>query len=340
MPKIKTPTMSDVARLTGFSSMTVSRALRADTSTSDETRIKILDAADKLGYVLDGTAAGLSSRKTGFVAVIIPSINNANFAFTVRGLTEGLRNSGLQVLLGYTDYKMDEEERLVKTLLTRRPEALVITGGVHTERCRQYLYSSGVPIVEMWDSPPSPIDHVVGFSNARAGRIMARHLYDQGYRKIGFIGGDTDSDIRGADRRRGFVETISDFGLGTDRLWQSDQPVLTMAGGAKAMHDLLDQYPATDAVMCASDLSAFGAMMTCQKRGLTIPDDIAIAGFGAYDISANALPEITTIDVGARGIGTQVAEVIKSSLADKTHSKDPANIDIPTRLIVRKSTAG
>jgi LacI family gluconate utilization system Gnt-I transcriptional repressor len=92
--------------------------------------------------------------------------------------------------------------------------------------------------------------------------------------------------------------------------------------------------------MCASDLSAFGAMMTCQKRGLTIPDDIAIAGFGAYDISANALPEITTIDVGARGIGTQVAEVIKSSLADKTRSKDPANIDIPTRLIVRKSTAG
>lgn len=338
MTKNKPPTMSDVARLAGVSSMTVSRALRSHTSISDKTRLKILDAASKLGYVLDGTAAGLSSRKTGFVAVTIPSINNANFASTVRGLTEGLRNSGLQVLLGYTDYNMNEEERLVETLLTRRPEALVITGGVHTERCRHYLNSSGVPIVEMWDLPTSPINHVVGFSNARAGRVMAHHLYEQGYRKIGFIGGVSESDIRGADRRRGFVEAITDSGLNLDRLSHSDQPVLTIAAGAQAMNDLLDEFPDTDAVMCASDLSAFGAMTSCQKRGLAISHDIAIAGFGAYEISANAYPEITTIDVDAVGIGSQVAEVIKSSLANKAEIKDSMRVEVPVKLLARDST--
>ena len=91
----KAPTMSDVARLTGVSSMTVSRAFRDDASVSKETRDKIRKAAEKLGYVIDSTASGLSSRKTGFVAVIIPSINNANFADTLRGLTEGLRTTNL-----------------------------------------------------------------------------------------------------------------------------------------------------------------------------------------------------------------------------------------------------
>ena len=113
-----------------------------------------------------------------------------------------------------------------------------------------------------------------------------------------------------------------------------------MGCSGKGKQQLKDRHRDTDAVICATDVTDIGTMMDGQKRELAIPDDMAVADFGAYDISANALPEITTIDVGARGIGTQVAEVIKSSLADKTHSKDPANIDIPTRLIVRKSTAG
>ena len=255
-------------------------------------------------------------------------------------MSEGLKDAGLQVLLGYTNYNVQEEERLVETLLTRRPEALVVTGGEHTKRCRRYLYASGVPVVEMWDLPSSPIDHVVGFSNARAGRMMARHLYDKGYRKIGFIGGDTQRDIRGADRRRGFLEAIEELGLSTERIWTSDRAIITMSEGAAVMNDFLDRHPDTDAVMCVSDLSAFGAMMSCQKRGMKIPDDIAIAGFGAYDISASAFPEITTVDVGAYKIGASVADVIKAELGDKADTSVPACVEMPVELVARNSTTG
>ncbi|PWQ94022.1 LacI family transcriptional regulator [Leucothrix arctica] len=334
--------MSDVAKLAGVSPMTVSRALRPNASASESTRKKIREAADQLGYVLDSTAAGLSSRKTGFVAVTIPSINNANFANTIRGLNEGLQDSGLQVLLGFTDYNIKEEERLVEAFLRRRPEAIVVTGGVHTERCRRYLAASGVPVIEIWDLPSSPIEHSVGFSNVKAGRAMANYLVDKGYKNIGFIGGNTKQDARGSDRCEGFAEVLEERGLSTERLRISEEPVRNMAQGAAAMDYLIDKHPDTQAVMCASDLSAFGAMMSCQRRGLKVPEDIAIAGFGGYDISANAIPQITTLEAGDYQIGTETAKVILSQLADdndETEERAPQRIKIATQLLERESTS-
>lgn len=160
----KAPTMADVARIAGVSPMTVSRAFKRDTSVSEATREAILKAAEEIGYVFDSAASSLRSQRTDFVAVTIPSINNANFAETLRGLTEGLKARGLQILLGYTDYDIHEEERLIEQLLRRRPEAIVVTGGKHTPRSRRLLENAGIPVVETWDLPEAPIGHVVGFS--------------------------------------------------------------------------------------------------------------------------------------------------------------------------------
>ena len=117
--------MKDVARAAGVSVMTVSRAFRKDTSVRAQTRDAILKVAEDLGYVFDSTAANLRSQRTDFVAVTIPSINNANFADTVAGLSEILSNEGLQVLLAYTNYNKAQEERATEQLLRRRPEAIV-----------------------------------------------------------------------------------------------------------------------------------------------------------------------------------------------------------------------
>lgn len=335
----KAPTMSDVARLTGVSSMTVSRAFKDDASVSKETREKIRAAAERLGYVIDSTASGLSSRRTGFVAVLIPSINNANFADTLRGLTEGLRTTELQILLGYTDYDVREEERLVEQFLRRRPEAIVVTGGAHTERCRRFLENAAVPVIETWDLPSQPIDHVVGFSNAEAGALMVSHFHDLGYRRIGFIGGDTSRDTRGKDRRTGFLKALQAKGLDTSRVIAWGTPPITMREGAKAMRHMLEDWPDTQAVMCVSDLSAFGAMTECQRAGLRVPEDIAVAGFGAYDLSEFAIPAITTIDVDAYSIGKQVAEDLRALLAGESPQSGPARSNLP-KLVVRGSTSG
>lgn len=336
--RTKPPTMQDVANLAGVSSMTVSRAFKRDASVSQATRELILEAADKLGYVLDSTAAGLSSRKTGFVAVTIPSIANANFADTVRGLTERLRESDLQILLGYTDYNTEEEERLLEQLLRRRPEAIVVTGGTHTVRGRRLLESSGVPVVETWDLPKNPIGQVVGFSNAQAAASMVEHFVERGYRRIAFIGGDNSRDTRGLDRRNGFMEALRNHGLDDFRLMASGPPPITMREGAAAMRELLQRWPDTEAVMCVSDLSAFGALTECQRMGVRVPQDIAISGFGAYDVAEMCVPAITTIDVEAAEIGRLAAEVVLQLLADGEDQATPIVRQITPKLIVRQTT--
>ncbi len=334
----KAPTMADVARMAGVSPMTVSRAFKSEASVKEGTRRRIRDAAEQLGYVLDSTAAGLSSRRTGFVAVTIPSINNANFAETVKGLTEGLKPAGLQILLGYTDYDTAEEERLVEQFLRRRPEAVVVTGGVHTERCRKLLSNAGVPVIETWDRPSDPLDAVVGFSNAEAAKLMVEHFVGEGYRKIAFIGGDTARDRRGLDRRHGFVEALRRRGLDDRRVLAHGVPPITMREGARAIGELLRLWPDTEAVMCVSDLSAFGALSHCQRAGLAVPRDIALAGFGAYDIAEHANPAITTIDVGARAIGLNAAETIVRLLSRRDEGHDAKRIAIEPRLIARASS--
>ncbi len=334
----KAATMADVAQLAGVSPMTVSRAFKADTSVKEATRQRIREAAEQLGYVLDSTAAGLSSRRTGFVAVTIPSINNANFAETVSGLTEGLKAAGLQILLGYTGYDTAEEERLVEQFLRRRPEAVVVTGGAHTGRCRRLLANAGVPVIETWDLPAEPLDAVVGFSNAEAAKLMVAHFVSEGYRKIGFIGGDTARDTRGLDRRRGFVEALRERGLDDRRILAYGTPPIAMHEGASAIGELLRLWPGTEAVMCVSDLSAFGALSACQRAGLAVPQGIALAGFGAYDIAEHANPAITTIDVGARAIGLNTAEAVVALLSGEGAEAKARRITITPRLIARASS--
>jgi LacI family transcriptional regulator, gluconate utilization system Gnt-I transcriptional repressor len=335
-PPRKAPTMADVASLAGVSPMTVSRAFKTDSSVSETTRAAILAAADSLGYVFDSTASTLRSQKTGFVAVTIPSINNANFADTLRGLTDGLKAQGLQILLGYTDYDMAEEETLIAQFLRRRPEAIVVTGGKHTPRARRLLENAGIPVVETWDLPETAIGHVVGFSNAQAVAGMVDHLVGRGITRIAFIGGDASRDTRGADRRRGFVAAMQAHGLDATRLIAAGPPPISMREGADAMGRLLDTLPDTQAVICVSDLSAFGALTACQRRGVGVPDQMSIAGFGNYEIADVAVPTLTTINPFPHDIGLRAAALITDVLANPDTVRQ--TIRITPELLIRGST--
>jgi LacI family gluconate utilization system Gnt-I transcriptional repressor len=332
----KPPTMADVARIAGVSPMTVSRAFKRDSSMSEATRENILAAAANLDYIFDSTAANFRSQKTDFVAVTIPSINNANFADTVRGLSEGLQDQGLQILLGYTSYDIIEEERLIEQLLRRRPGAIVVTGGQHTARTRRMLQGAGVPVVETWDLPKDPIGHVVGFSNADAMGLLVDHLVTRGCTKIAFIGGDADRDTRGTDRRTGFIARMRHHRLDASRLIAAGAPPISMREGAQAMGRLIETLPDTEAVICVSDLSAFGALTECQRRGIRVPHDISIAGFGDYEIGAVSVPSLTTVNPFPHDIGTRTAALLLDLLVAPT--ADMRKLAITPRLILRESS--
>lgn len=334
------PTMADVAAHAGVSPMTVSRALKAGGLVSDETRQRILAAIDDLGYVLDQTAGTMSSNRSGFVSAIIPSINNSNFSDTARGITEAVERSGLQLLLGFTDYRVENEEKLVEAMLRRRPEGMILTGGRHTERAVRRLQEAGVPVVETWDLPPAPIDHVVGFSNAAATRALVHRLHEKGYRRIAFIGGTSNRDTRGADRRAGYQQAVQELGLPPGRIISFGEPPISMQQGGEAVVHLVEQWPEVDAAVCVSDLSAFGAIMECQRRGWAVPGRIAIAGFGDFEVARCCNPRITTVAVDCQGIGRAAGELLLTAIKANRlgRTAPPETMLIPFQVVEREST--
>ena len=337
-------TMADVAARVGVSKMTVSRALnRVDSSQrsgSEALRQRILKACHEMGYVIDQTARTFSSQRSGFVAALIPALNNSNFSDTAHGLTAALNGSGLQLLLGYTDYDVATEERLLREMLARRPEAVMVTGGSHTTATRKLLKAAGVPVVETWDLPGDPIEHTVGFSNAEAVALLVRHLHGRGYRRIAFLGGVPESDARGADRRRGFEQAMRRLKLDPQRCLSVGQAPVSMDHGAQGVAQLMLRWPDTDALVCVSDHPAFGALAECQRRGWRVPEQLAIAGFGGFEVGAASHPKITTVVVDCVGIGRTSGELLLRAIeaARRGQALAPETILVPYRVEARGST--
>ena len=332
-------TMQTVARLAGVSAMTVSRALKRDASVSEETRDRVLEVVGRIGYVPDATARVFGTRRSGFVAALAPSLNNSNFADTVRGMTEIFDAAGLQMLLGDTQYSLQREENLIRAFLERRPEAILLTGGVHSEGTRALLAHADVPLVETWDLPKHPLGDVVGFSNEEAGAAMVRYLYARGRRRLGFIGGKTHFDTRGAERRAGFRKAAKKLRLPSDRIVLAGEPPITMGQGAEALDEMLLRWPDVDAVVCVSDLSAFGVLAQCQRRGVAVPERLAIAGFGDFDVSRCCHPRLTTIAVDAADIGRRAASAALAAIdaRQKSEARAPETVEIAFRVVARET---
>ena len=332
--KAQIPTMADVAHHAGVSTMTVSRALRDASLVAPLARGRISKAIEELGYVLDLSAGSLSSKRTGFVAAIIPSLNNSNFSDTARGMTDELDGTGLQLLLGSNDYSLDREELLVESMLRRRPEGMIVTSGNHTARTRRMLETAGIPVVETWDVPVEPIDKIVGFPNAQAMALLVHTLAGRGYRKFGYIGGTTERDTRGSQRREGFLMALAELGLSAGRVVSFGVPPITMDQGGQAIVSMLERWPDTEVAICVSDLSAFGAIMECQRRGINVPGDLAIAGFGNYEVAACCHPRITTVDVDCYNIGKLAARTLHLSIKGEAANGGDAD-KLPERILTR-----
>ena len=199
--------------------MTVSRVLSDPDVVKPETRARVAKAIAALGYVPDRAAGSLSTRRSGFVGLVLPTLTNANFSTVAHGLTETLRASNYSLLITYTDYSLLEEEEQLRALIARRPEAIVLTGATHNRAAAAMLMRADVPLIEIADTSLRPIQHAVGFSNRRIGRMAARYLYDRGFRRIGALASLPQKDLadhRGEARLRGFEAELRSLGLATD----------------------------------------------------------------------------------------------------------------------------
>ncbi len=336
----KTPvTMRDVARAAGVSRMTVSRALKENSPVSQETRDRILKVVREMNYVPDQMAGSLTTKRSGFVAVLVPSLNNLHFAETVQALTEELEGIGQQILLGYTDYSAEREEQLVETMLRRRPEAIVLSFDGHSDRTVQLLSDANVPVIELWERPENPIGRTIGFSNREAAAEMTRALIGMGYRNIAFLAEDDDDWTRGAARRAGFIEAMEAAGLSARRVLRLGKPPLSIEDGAAAAPVLLRDYPDTDCVFCVSDAPAFGMLSALTSMGKSVPDDIGVAGFGNFEVSRFSTPAITTVKVDPKRIGRATGQMLAQLLVGEGEVI-PEHVAVTAELSFRGSTKG
>jgi LacI family gluconate utilization system Gnt-I transcriptional repressor len=332
--------MRDVARLAGVSHMTVQRALQKGTSVSEETRERIMKVVQVMNYVPDQLAGSLTTKKSGFVGVLVPSLNNLHFAETVQALTEQLESRGLQILLGHTGYSADREEQIVEAMLRRRPEAIVLSYDGHRDRTRKLLEGAGIPVIELWERPEMPIGHSIGFSNHAAAMGMTRALIGCGYRNIAFLSEKDDDWTRGSRRRLGFREAMLEAGLSDHRLTRFGSPPMSIEDGAAALPELLASYPDADCIFCVSDAPAFGVLAALKNRGIDVPGQIGVAGFGNFEVSRFSSPTISTVVVDPRRIGTEAGRLIATLLDREHHEEAGQFIDVSPVLELRGSTRG
>ena len=333
-----TVTMHDVAEAAGVSRMTVSRALRSDSPVAKKTRERILKVVRDLNYVPDQVAGSLSSKRSGFVAVLVPSLNNLHFAETIQALTEELEKFGQQILLGHTDYSAEREEKIVEAMLRRRPEAILLSYDGHSDRTLSLLGEAQIPVIELWEKPDDPIDHFIGFSNESASFEMTKGLLDRGYRAPTFLGESGDDWTRGAARRRGFCRAMEAAGLSAERTIRVGRPPLSIDDGAAALPALMEKFPDTDCIVCVSDLPAFGLLSALKLQGVQVPENIGISGFGNFEVSRFSSPTISTVVVDPRRIGVAAGQLIGRLLEDPSVADDKVQINVKAEVQFREST--
>lgn len=334
-------TIRDVSKLAGVSRMTVSRVLSRSDLVREDTRERVLKAIARLDYVPDRAAGSLLNRRTGFVGLIVPTLTNANFSTVAHGLTEVLRSRDYHLLITYNDYSLGEETAQLRNLIARRPEAIVMIGCVHNKEALSLLARSDVPVIEVAETSVRPIQHAVGFSNHKVGRMAARHLAGRGFHRIGAIGslpGPDLADHRGEARLAGFEDELRALGLSTDMVVRIGPPPVSYDQGAAAMVELLSRHDDVEAVFCVSDLAGVGALMECERRGIAVPDQLSIMGFGDFDIGRIVNPRLSTIRVDFLELGREVGDLVLGLLAKPDSA--PATIEVDVEIVERESIAG
>jgi LacI family gluconate utilization system Gnt-I transcriptional repressor len=300
-------TLSDVAAAAGVSAQTVSRAIRDPSSVSKETGARVERAIAKTGYVRNLFASNLASNRSQTVAAVIPVMNASMFADTLHAFEERLRPHGYQIFVGSTEYLPDREEKLIRGFLGRRPDGFLLVGTAHTAGARKLLRS--VPVVETWDLTDDPIDMLVGFSNEAATASLVSHLVSRGRRRITFASRQVVGDQRSAERLAGFRRAVAALGV-TPRTVEVPSGTASMDQGVELLDLALARFPDSDAVMFSSDVFAAGALLACVRRGIDVPGQLAITGFGDFEVARHLVPALTTVAVPQTTIGTLSADLL------------------------------
>lgn len=331
-----TVTIYDVAREAGVSMATVSRVVNNNPNVKPQTRKKVYEAIEKLGYRPNAVARGLASKRTTTVGVVIPDISNSVFAEVARGVEDIANMYHYNIILCNADKKKDKEIRVINALLEKQVDGLLFMGGVVTQDHLEAFRSSSVPVVlcgtvsEEEPLPSVDIDH------EQAAYDAVSHLIAQGHREIAMIGVTLEDPTHGYASYMGYKRAMEEANIPL-----SDERIrignFRYSSGMEAMNYFLQSDHPPTAVFAASDEMAIGAIHAAQDQGWQVPEQISIIGLNNIPMASMVRPLLTTVAQPMYDIGA-VSMRLLTKLMNKEKVEE-ANVILPHELIVRRSVA-
>jgi LacI family transcriptional regulator, gluconate utilization system Gnt-I transcriptional repressor len=324
-------TLSDVAKLAGVAPITASRAINTPDLVSPQVLQKVQDAVLRTGYVPNRMAGGLASSRSRLIAAVVPSTVMSVFMETVESLNTTLFDAGYQLMLGQSGYASAHEEVLLESIIGRRPDGIFLAGILQPGKGRTRLLASGIPVVESWDLTPTPIDMLIGFSHSDIGREVAQYFMNKGRKRFALVRAE---DERAGRRATAFINEVAQRGLG-EVLVVNVGASRSIQSGRKAMLRILNEAPEVDAIFCSSDLLALGVMTEARVQDLSVPERMAIMGFGDIPFVADMVPALSTVRINGGDIGRQAARFLMDRAEGRT--VEPRIVDVGFSIVLRDS---
>jgi len=328
-------TLMDVAKVARVSAQTVSRVINSPDTVPAATVELVRSAIAQVGYVPNLLAGGLASGRSRLVAALVPAIGGPVFLQTIEALSQTLGRHGYQLMLGESGFDDADEAEVLQNLLSRRPDGIVLTRIVQSAAARAHLAASRVPVIETWDQTDDPVDMLIGFSHADAGSAVADYFCQRGFSHPALLTGDDPRAIR---RGAAFETRLREHGLlaaGQGLPTVQVPAPAPLGSGRRGLADLLKAYPATDAVFCSTDMLALGVLIEAGERGLAVPRQLAVVGFGDLAFAADTAPGLTTVRIDGAGIGRLAAEWVIARV--ERRQIGPQSRDIGFELVRRGS---
>lgn len=327
-------TLADVAADAEVSRATVSLVLRESPLVAEATRARVRASIDRLGYVYHRGAASLRSRRSHTVGLLVTEVSNPFYAELTVGVEAALAEVGTVVLLGHNYESTAKQQDLLRVMQEYGADGLLITPAQDTTAADlEPLVTARVPhllVVRYVDGHPAPY---VGADNVMGARVATEHLLGHGARKVAFVGGPEQSSAR-RDRRRGVEEALAVRGR---RLLpaRSVPTAATRQGGYEAALALLRRRDRPDAIVCYSDVVAFGVLLACDEVGLSVGDEVLVTGFDDIAEAALQHPALTTVAIRPRELGERAARLLHQRVQEPD-APMADDVSVP-ELVVRRS---
>ncbi len=329
---VKKVTSNDVARLAGVSQSTVSRIFTPGASVSPKTREKVLAAAQQLGYKPNAIARSLITQSTNIIGFVMANMTSPFYPYVLEKFTRRLQAMGKQVLLFTAEPNQDIDD-ILSTVLQYQVDALIITSTTLSSIMAEECAKNGTPVILFNRYVVGAKTSAVCCDNVAGGQRVADFLLDTGHQRLAYIAGNPNTSTN-VDRQRGFFEGLQARGY-SQRL--IEQGSYSYESGYECAKRLLEQANPPDAIFCASDVIAQGALDAARfDLGLKIPDDLSIIGFDDTPGSSWPAYDLTTM----RQPVNRMIEVTLDLLQERfeTPNLDPVLKFLPGTLVERGST--